>query len=541
MAEYTSNLNLEKPSGNENFRRQVINDNMDKVDKKFADYTLQVPYAGLTTGSVNTYAISAPAIAALTAGMAVAVKFNADSTGASTLNWNGKGAKGIKKSNGTDVTNLKTTGIYTLRYDGANFILQGEGASGNATAPDLLSGKTATTDAGEITGSMPDNGPAVVETINLTTEGAEYTIVAGFHSGLRKIKATITNIAAAVIKTGVTVGGIVGTFTADATAAAAQILSGYTAYVNGNKVTGTMTNKAGSATVLIPTTTDQAFPAGYYDGVASSGKVAGNGNLVAGNIKSGTAIFNVTGTFTADATAAAAQILSEYTAYVNGAKITGMMANRGGEEYAGWRRLQLGAIAAVSGRLHAAAPTGAYLSDTGGQGAGLMSFFIDDANYNPANWPTGVSIFGLAGTMPNRGTPTLQPGDAIPYGYYGGGSVGTGGRVRTVSGLAVSHTIGSFTVPSPGWLPRVCIIYLVFSGQPLPRTDGYLQAMLAVGIKVNTGWNSVYTMVAEDSKNGNYFDIPYQNGMAFNADGSVTVTLTNVAAAWVDAYYQIFE
>jgi hypothetical protein len=35
MAEYTSNVNLEKPSGNENFRRQVINDNMDKVDKKF--------------------------------------------------------------------------------------------------------------------------------------------------------------------------------------------------------------------------------------------------------------------------------------------------------------------------------------------------------------------------------------------------------------------------------------------------------------------------------------------------------------------------
>lgn len=35
MAEYTSNLYLEKPSGNENFRRQVINDNMDKVDKKF--------------------------------------------------------------------------------------------------------------------------------------------------------------------------------------------------------------------------------------------------------------------------------------------------------------------------------------------------------------------------------------------------------------------------------------------------------------------------------------------------------------------------
>lgn len=35
MADYTPNLNLEKPVGNENFRRQVINDNMDKIDKPF--------------------------------------------------------------------------------------------------------------------------------------------------------------------------------------------------------------------------------------------------------------------------------------------------------------------------------------------------------------------------------------------------------------------------------------------------------------------------------------------------------------------------
>lgn len=35
MAEYTQNLDLEKPTENENFRRQVLNDNMEKIDAKF--------------------------------------------------------------------------------------------------------------------------------------------------------------------------------------------------------------------------------------------------------------------------------------------------------------------------------------------------------------------------------------------------------------------------------------------------------------------------------------------------------------------------
>lgn len=113
-------------------------------------------------GELNAYSFATPAIAALTAGMAVCVKINADSTGASTLNWDTKGAKGIKKANGTDVTNLKTNGIYTLRYDGANFILQGEGASGDAVASDLLLGKKATTDAGKITGTLTLTGDAAV-------------------------------------------------------------------------------------------------------------------------------------------------------------------------------------------------------------------------------------------------------------------------------------------------------------------------------------------------------------------------------------------
>ncbi len=51
--------------------------------------------------------------------------------------------------------------------------------------------------------------------------------------------------------------------------------------------------------------------------------IAGDADLVAANIKKGVSIFGVTGTYTSDATAAAANIHSGKTAYVNGVKVTG--------------------------------------------------------------------------------------------------------------------------------------------------------------------------------------------------------------------------
>lgn len=140
------------------------------------------------------------------------------------------------------------------------------------------------------------------------------------------------------------------TGTADATATAAQILSGQTAYVDGVKVTGTMANRAGSTTwwsgyencvvQTHPQASDQALvtvpmngdATGYYDNTSSV--TVNIANLNPGNIKAGVAIGRhpnhdanssntITGTFTSDATATAADILSGKTAYVNGSKLTG--------------------------------------------------------------------------------------------------------------------------------------------------------------------------------------------------------------------------
>ena len=87
------------------------------------------------------------------------------------------------------------------------------------------------------------------------------------------------------------------TYTGDANALAAEILSGKTAYVAGSKVVGTMTNN-GAVTATISTASGSyTIPQGYHDG---SGKVALDSTeqekLIPSNIRQGVTILGVEGT-----------------------------------------------------------------------------------------------------------------------------------------------------------------------------------------------------------------------------------------------------
>ncbi|WP_302173476.1 hypothetical protein, partial [Megasphaera elsdenii] len=134
-------------------------------------------------------------------------------------------------------------------------LAEGEGAAtfydttgATAVSADILNGKTAFLGTGSVTGSMPDNG-AVSGSIG-KVDGS-YTIPAGYHNGKGAVTITSEEQAKLIadnIKAGVTILGVAGKAsvvdTADATAAASTIVSGKTAYINGAKVTGSLTSVA---------------------------------------------------------------------------------------------------------------------------------------------------------------------------------------------------------------------------------------------------------------------------------------------------------
>ena len=102
--------------------------------------------------------------------------------------------------------------------------------------------------------------------------------------------------------------------TSDADASASEILLSKTAYVNGNKLTGTMPNNGGVSGEIDDLASPYTIPAGYHDGSGTVGiDSTESEKIIPGNIKEGVEILGVTGTYTGEDIPAQAKTTTPYT------------------------------------------------------------------------------------------------------------------------------------------------------------------------------------------------------------------------------------
>lgn len=464
MATTTPNYNLTKPAGTDTVDIGVINTNMDLIDTAVAaketptgaqtkattaetnakayadtqdanhlkDYVRQPGYA-VDIGTANHLIVTlSPAPTSYLDGMGLAVKVKVAGTAATDINVNGLGVKAIYDAFGNAVTNFRANTTYSMKYESisGNFILQGKGGGGNATAPQLLLGATATADTGPIVGTMPNNGA-----VTITPSATLQIIPAGYHNGSGSVPAVV--VPAANVLAGTTIAGTAGTMSNNGTVSITPSASPQgigAGYHNGlgtvaavtvppaNVLTGTtIAGTAGTmpnrgAVAITPSTVTQTIIAGYHNG---SGSVAGDADLIAANIKNGINLFNVIGTAPIPSgTAVAANVLTGTTfSNTSSVGLSGSMANNG----------TVGITPSTSTQTIAAG----YHSGSGTV-AGASTLVA-------ANILSGVNIFGVVGTSiagKRTATGTVTSSSALQGFYTGGGVTGVNKYGVTISGLA---------------------------------------------------------------------------------------------------------
>ena len=229
-------------------------------------------------------------------------------------------------------------------------------SSTTAAAGDVLTGKVFVTSTGAVTtGTMANNG-AVSKV--LTAADPSYTVPKGYHSGAGTVSIdpetkTVTpttsqqtvSPASGKVLSSVTVNAIPAQYvdTSNATATAAQILDGATAYVDGELVEGTMPNNGAVTETLDTATTSYTVPAGYHSGTgkvsvsletksATPTKSPQTISPSTGKLLSSVSVAAIPDAYqdVTGVTAVAADVLTgKVIVSATGEKITGSMANNG--------------------------------------------------------------------------------------------------------------------------------------------------------------------------------------------------------------------
>ena len=237
---------------------------------------------------------------------------------------NGAGDFYLDIVNNTIVIHNYSTNLYliygaTLKRM-ANAIRQVNGASDSYTPTQMIV---------EITKFKAPSG-----TINITTTAKTDV------SSYQYAQIQDNNLVASNIKAGVSILGINGSYTSDATATASDIKSGKTAYINGAKVTGTYTEftpdgNATTSQVLKGATfysNSKTKLTGTMETYAGSTTITSNTTLnTAGKYLPSNITINVPTLDTSDGTITANDVLLGKIGYSKGAKIIGAIKTYNGE------------------------------------------------------------------------------------------------------------------------------------------------------------------------------------------------------------------
>lgn len=338
------------------------------------DDTVELLIAG---GTGTAITISAPSVTAYVGYKKYSFLATANNAGAATtVNFNGLGAIPLYKPGTTTAPSIIAGKAYDIWYEGGSFFLKAS-AEGDAVTGQVLAGATFSNDSDTgLVGTMPNRGAA-----NLSPSTTNQPIPAGYYNGSGFVLGDV-DLVAGNIKNGVNIFGVAGTYTSDATAVAADILSTKTAYVGATKITGTMANKTNTLTNTTNVVSDTGGNValycpfnGYVD--TSTGIYAYDVDYISANIKQGANIFGLAGTFASDASAVAADILATKTAYVGATKVTGSMVD-------------IGTVNITPSTVNQTIAAGKH------SGAGVV---YGDSDLIAGNIKAGVNIFGVNGTL----------------------------------------------------------------------------------------------------------------------------------------------
>ena len=178
-----------------------------------------------------------------------------------------------------------------------------------------------------ISSTYVGSGVAQRDSSNLSASGATVTAPSGYYASAatKTISSGTATPAASISGTSATVSTGTNTLTLSKTVSnTPQVSAGYiSAGTAGNSsvsLTANVTTKA--AATITPGTTNQSIASGTY--LTGTQTISGDANLVAGNIKSGTTIFGVTGTYSGGGTLTVATKTASLSAVGQTLSFTGL-------------------------------------------------------------------------------------------------------------------------------------------------------------------------------------------------------------------------